>query len=109
MKAQTDSRIKLMAQSPQDRTDDLKRGNATLRTALKEQSKKVESISGRQKDLLKRCTEKLPVASENPDISPNLPTRTSEPTNACDSPESNPHLVESARFSCAESPVFHER
>ena len=61
MKAQTDSKVKLIAQSLQRQVDELKLENGVLHAAMKEQAKKVDSISGRQDELLKRGATKQPV------------------------------------------------
>ena len=59
--AQTDSKLKLIAQSLQRQVDELKLENGVMRAAMKEQAKKVDSISGRQNELLKRGATKQPI------------------------------------------------
>ena len=61
MKVQTDSKLKLIIQSLQRQVDELKLENGVMRAAMKEQAKKVDSISGRQNELLKRGATKQPV------------------------------------------------
>ena len=80
MKAQTDSKLKLIAQSLQRQIDELKLENDVMRAAMKEQAKKVDSISGRQNELLKRGATKQPVT----------PTPQSEATSVS---KSNPNSV----------------
>ena len=80
MKAQIDSKLKLIAQSLQRQVDELKLENGVMRAAMKEQTKKVDSISGRQNELLKRGATKQPVT----------PTPQSEATSVS---KSNPNSV----------------
>ena len=61
MKSQIDSKVKLITQSLQHQIDELKMENGVMRAAMKEQAKKVDSISGRQNELLKRGATKQPV------------------------------------------------
>ena len=61
MKAQTDSKLKLIAQSLQRQVDELKLENGVLKASVKEQANKVDSISGRQNEQLKRGATKQPV------------------------------------------------
>ena len=75
MKAQTDSKLKLIAQSLQrqvdelkliaqnlqGQVDELKLENGVMRATTQEQAKKVDSISGRQNELLKSGATKQPV------------------------------------------------
>ena len=58
MRAQTDSKLKLIAQR---QVDELKLENGVMRAATKEQAKRGDSSSGRLNELLKRRPTKQPV------------------------------------------------
>ena len=97
MKAQIDSKLKLIAQSLQRQVDELKLENGVMRAAMKEQAKKVDSISGRQNELLKRGATKQPVTqtpqSEETSVSKSNPNSVTagqhptEPVKNCSQPD----------------------
>ena len=99
MKAQTDSKLKLIAQSlhVQRQVDELKLENGVMRAAMKEQAKRVDSISGRQNELLKRGATKQPVTqtpqSEASSVSKSNPISVTagqhptEPVKNCSQPD----------------------
>ena len=94
MKAQTDSKLKLIAQSLQRQVDELKLENGVMRAAMKEQAMKVDSISGRQNELLKRGATKQPVTktpqssvSKSDPISVTAGQHPTEPVKNCSQPD----------------------
>ena len=97
MKAQIDSKLKLIAQSLQRQVDELKLENGVLHAAMKEQVNKVDSISRRQNELLKRGATKQPVTptsqseassvlKSNP-VSVTADQHSTEPVKNCNQPD----------------------